>query len=307
MESDYGTVDESLNSGRKIIMHPLYLPRTLPWLDLKVFYVRVSNIEADDSMPENLTLNHVPLTPDTIIEMNGRRSSIYSDWVSSVLRRDRVDRTSEEVTFVSTDSIRINGSVRFEVCHRDDMLLCGVLELSDANGYIGEAKNHGKKWSMKCQQMKLDGTCFLKGKQHLSPESASPTVEVYVAACFSGTPIILTKTLQPGFRKKHQMKLVLDSIPEHETSLQQKLFSEDDLQSSEYQAYKRDTDDIDYSNMYSREDYIEREDGELSWFNAGVRVGVGIGLGICLGVGIGVGVLVRTYQATTNNFRRRLI
>lgn len=52
---------------------------------------------------------------------------------------------------------------------------------------------------------------------------------------------------------------------------------------------------------------MDGEDGELSWFNAGVRVGVGIGLGICLGIGIGVGLLVRTYQATTGNFKRRLM
>ena len=52
---------------------------------------------------------------------------------------------------------------------------------------------------------------------------------------------------------------------------------------------------------------MEGEDGELSWFNAGVRVGVGIGLGICLGIGIGVGLLVRTYQTTTRNFKRGLM
>ena len=65
--------------------------------------------------------------------------------------------------------------------------------------------------------------------------------------------------------------------------------------------------DIDYNSIYSRAEYIEGEDGELSWFNAGVRVGVGIGLGICLGIGIGVGVLMRTCQATTQNFKKRLI
>lgn len=47
------------------------------------------------------------------------------------------------------------------------------------------------------------------------------------------------------------------------------------------------------------------EDGQLSWFNAGLRVGVGIGLGMCVGVGIGVGLLMRSYQATTRNLRRR--
>lgn len=47
------------------------------------------------------------------------------------------------------------------------------------------------------------------------------------------------------------------------------------------------------------------EDGELTWFNSGVRVGVGIGLGMCLGVGIGVGLLMNSYQATARNLRRR--
>lgn len=74
------------------------------------------------------------------------------------------------------------------------------------------------------------------------------------------------------------------------------------------QEYKLENDaDVDYNSIYSRADYIEGEDGELSWFNAGVRVGVGIGLGICLGVGIGVGLLVRTYQTTTRGLRRRFV
>lgn len=47
------------------------------------------------------------------------------------------------------------------------------------------------------------------------------------------------------------------------------------------------------------------DDGQLSWFNAGVRVGVGIGLGMCLGIGIGVGLLMRSYQATTRTFKRK--
>lgn len=60
-------------------------------------------------------------------------------------------------------------------------------------------------------------------------------------------------------------------------------------------------------HMYSGSEYLEGEDGELSWFNAGVRVGVGIGLSVCIGVGLGVGLLIRTYQGTTRTFRRRLL
>jgi hypothetical protein len=80
-----------------------------------------------------------------------------------------------------------------------------------------------------------------------------------------------------------------------------------ELQVPESRTYKPENED-EYNDMYMRRmEYIDGEDGELSWFNAGVRVGVGIGLGICLGVGIGVGLLVRTYQSTTRSFKRRLI
>jgi len=82
------------------------------------------------------------------------------------------------------------------------------------------------------------------------------------------------------------------------------------FQVSEYQEHNQgmhaDTEDINMYNAGEDYDYLEGEDGELSWFNAGVRVGVGIGLGLCVGIGLGVGLLVSTYQSTTRNFRRRL-
>ncbi|KAI0497625.1 hypothetical protein KFK09_020857 [Dendrobium nobile] len=294
--------EETPDSGRMIIMHPLYLPKLPPWLDLKVFYIRICNYEVDESTPGHLTVNHIPLHPDTVLEVNGRRSSIYSDCVSSYLRRDRFDKKSEETTFVSTDNIRITGSVRFEVFDGDDLLLTGVLELCDDKDDEGESKGRQKKWSMKCQSLVSSGVSFLKGKQYKSPEMPLPTIEVYIAGCFSGTPIVLTKTLKVGLQKRNQ-KSVLDSIPEHDTVE----LKNDALQLSDYEDYKLDSDtNIDYSSLYPRAEYTEEEDGDLSWFNAGVRVGVGISLGICLGVGVGVGLLIRSYQATSKNFKRLL-
>ncbi|BAF13346.1 uncharacterized protein At1g01500 [Oryza sativa Japonica Group] len=297
----------AFETARKIIMHPLYTPRSSPWLDLKVFYVRVSNCEVDESAPDRLTLNHIPLSPDTVIEVNGQRSSMHTEFISSSLRRDRVDKMTEEATFVSTDSIRMTGSVRFQVFDKNDLLLTGDLELCSANGVVGESKNSSKRWNMKCQPA---SSCngFLKGKPSTASESVHPVIEVYLAGTFCGTPIILTKTVQHISRRKSQMKLKLDSIPENEATEQQKEeLNEDSLQVSESQNPKSEQDvDVDYNSLYSRQDFIEGEDGELSWFNAGVRVGVGIGLGICVGVGLGVGLLVRTYQSTSRNFRRRL-
>ena len=66
-----------------------------------------------------------------------------------------------------------------------------------------------------------------------------------------------------------------------------------------------DNDMNSTSMQYPEGWYSDDDDGQLSWFNAGVRGGVGIGLGVCVGVGIGVGLLMRSYQATTRSLKRR--
>ncbi|KAG2281794.1 hypothetical protein Bca52824_053014 [Brassica carinata] len=255
-----------------------------PLLELRVFYVRISNFKVDESTPEILTITHIPLDPVTLVEINGVRTSI----VSSQLRRDRVGKNSESATYISTDSIRLSGSVKFEVYDRDDLVLSGTLEMSG-----GGSNSVKQPWGMNCEAA---GCGFLKEKHVGCSELSSllPSVEVYVTGCFSGTPIILTKTLQLGFRKKKSRRTGLDSIAEYEAGEPWK-----DFEVTEYGSYKEGYDD-----MYLGREY---EDGEMSWFNAGVRVGVGIGLGVCVGLGVGVGLLVRTYQSTTRNFRRRLL
>ncbi|CAK9142973.1 unnamed protein product [Ilex paraguariensis] len=279
---------------------------SLPWLDLRVFYVRVSKCEIDDSTPEHLTMEYIPLNRDTLLEVNGVRTSIYSDGVSTLLRRDRLDKKSEEVTFVSTDGIRMTGTVKFEVFYRDVCMLSGALELCTSNSFTGELENHGQTWGMNCESDVIACSGFFKSKQHMGLESSSPAIEVYVAGCFMGNPIILTKTLKLSFRRKQTRNGMLKAIPECEaTEGQKNVPSELDLQVADYATYKPENEE--YNPLYSGIEYLESEDGELSWFNAGVRVGVGIGLSMCLGVGIGVGLLVRTYQGTTRNFRRQLL
>ncbi|CAN6932186.1 unnamed protein product [Brassica oleracea var. botrytis] len=318
MVEPYETRNNNNNNGEAYQMvryqsynhHSPTIP-SLPLLDLRVFYVRISNFKVDDSTPEVLTITHVPLDPDSLLEINGVRMSIHSEGVSSQLRRDRVDKKSEEATFISTDNIRLSGSVKFEVCDKDELVLSGTLEMSGSNGFTGESAKHSvKRWGMNCEAEITAGSGFLKEKHIGCSELSSsplPSIEVYVTGCFSGTPIILTKTLQLGFRKKHSRTSALDSIPEYESGDSQKgSSSELDFQVTEYGSYKQEYEG-EYGDMYMGREYADGEDGEMSWFNAGVRVGVGIGLGVCVGLGIGVGLLVRTYQSTTRNFRRRLI
>ncbi|KAI7736919.1 hypothetical protein M8C21_032350 [Ambrosia artemisiifolia] len=267
---------------------------SLAWLDLRVFYIRISKCDINNELtPEYLTLNHVPLNRDTLLEVNGARTSIYSDGVTTLLRRDRIDKKSEEVTFVSTDSVRTTGSVKFEVFDKDALLVSGVFYLCHSNGVHGESNNcYVSKWRMECETDMVVGHGFLKGKHNMDP----PSIEVCSAGSFAGDPIILTKTLHLSCRKKQTKKGVLEAIPENETMANEEGSSSSlVLKDQDYSHYKPEHE---HHNLYPRMEYYENEDGELSWFNAGVRVGVGIGLSVCLGVGIGVGLLARTYHRT---------
>ncbi|XP_073124902.1 uncharacterized protein At1g01500-like [Henckelia pumila] len=304
-----------VENGNTIIRHASHQQginnkASLAWLDLRVFYVRLSKcVIQDDSTPECLTLHYVPLNQDTLLEINGIRTSIYADGVSSLLKRDRLDKRSVEVTFVSTDSIRMAGSVKFEVFCKDVLVLSGMLEFCPSNGFIGESKNHWQGWSMNCESDVHVGAGFLKGNQnhHTGLDSIWPAIEVYVAGCHSSSPVILTKTLQIGHGKKQKRIGMLDSIPEYEAILSKKddYSAASGVQSRNGLEYKLDEEGN--CSPCSGVEYFEGEDGELSWFNAGVRVGVGIGLSVCLGVGIGVGLLARTYHGTARNFARRLM
>ncbi|KAK9077313.1 hypothetical protein SSX86_005650 [Deinandra increscens subsp. villosa] len=282
------------------------LSHSLAWLDLRVVYIRISKCDINnESTPEYLTLNHVPLNRDTLLEVNGARTSIYSDGVTTLLKRDRMDRKSEEVTFVSTDSLRTTGSVKFEVFDKDVLLVSGVFDLCHSNGAHGESSEHISKWRMECETDMVSGNGFLKGKHNMGLESDPPSIEVCSAGSFAGNPIILTKTLQLSCRKKQMKKGLLKAIPENESMANEGEGSSSlALKVPEHPNYKPEHE---HHSLYSRMEYNENEDGELSWFNAGVRVGVGIGLSACLGVGIGVGLLVRTYHRTTRNFTRGLL
>ncbi|XP_076894204.1 uncharacterized protein At1g01500-like [Bidens hawaiensis] len=289
---------------------PRYQPypkSSLAWLDLRVFYIRISKCDiSNESIPEYLTLNHVPLNRDTLLEVNGARTSIYSDGVTTLLRRDRIDKKSEEVTFVTTDSLRTTGSVKFEVFDNDVLLVSGTFDLCHSNGVHGECSNgYVSKWRMECETDMVVGNGFLKGKHNMGLEMDLPSIEVCSAGSFAGDPIILTNTLQLSCRKKQAKKGVLEAIPENETMANGEGSSSSIvLKDRDYPIYKPEPE---HNHLYPRMEYVENEDEELSWFNAGVRVGVGIGLSVCLGVGIGVGLLVRTYHRTTRNFTRRLL
>ncbi|OVA13934.1 hypothetical protein BVC80_1787g1 [Macleaya cordata] len=287
--------------------------------EIRLFYVRISPCVID-KVPDHLTICHLRREIGVSLEINGSRIP-SSDTVSLKLRRDRIDKESSEVTYVSTDSVRVMGAIEFEVYENEDVILCGSLERMESpwgNGNIGFDNHQGLEndsktgWSMDCYTTaaavsSTGSSAFYQPKLGVS----SPTIEVYVAGCCSGVPLILTKTINLSPRRKPPRHGALDAIPEDEETGKAQQNTNGVVRHRKLQVTDTEVDEYDSEGKIAHDFYMQDsyydEDGQLSWFNAGVRVGVGIGLGMCLGIGIGVGLLMRSYQATTRNFRRRFI
>ncbi|CAN1309052.1 Uncharacterized protein At1g01500 [Linum perenne] len=274
---------------------------TSSWLEIRLFYVRITPCVID-TVPDHLILRHLRQETTTPLQINGSKIPA-DDSATVILRRDRLDKESSEVTYVSTDSVRVTGALEFEVLEEEEeksgseLLLCGSFERMESAWAENDSKTG---WSMEC---------YVAASVGPRTGASAPAIEVYIAGCCGGVPVILTKTIvvSRSPRKKLSRHATLDAIPEDE---ELDLKKEDDEMKKQIDGESGEDDyepDIKLGTRYYNEDMYYGEDGQLTWFNAGVRVGVGIGLGMCVGVGIGVGLLMRSYQATTSNIRRRFL
>lgn len=186
-----GRVDPADNFAMEPILNQNLQTHT-PSFDVKVFYLRLINYHqsSDQSTLDCLTLNLIPVNPFTINKANSKSDSDFGsglDCVSCSLRQDRVDNTSHESTFISTDSLRINGGIQFEVLNGEEVLLTGTLDPCDG----------GSTWVMNCRA----ASGFTKLG---SDEDAFPMAELYVAGCLEGIPVILMQSLDLGVVKDMQ-------------------------------------------------------------------------------------------------------
>ncbi|KAH7284871.1 hypothetical protein KP509_34G074600 [Ceratopteris richardii] len=285
------------------------------WFDVKVFYIRISSCILQQA-PDMLSIVYPKRDVRTELEINGGRIS-PSERVCFALRMDRVDWSSSEVTYVNTNNLRTTGDLSFQIYHKDELLLVGVLARTSPHKESQQAgEEHGSiptsslssetGWSMDCSCTITCNCSFVRDKSDLCTGSA--VMEVYVAGRSSGLPIVLTKTVSLSPTRNSPRRCSLDAIPE-----------EEEVPCSELRAFK--IVEGEYSDLAYRSEVLgvpkcsyfsefdedsEGGDRELSWFNAGVRVGLGLGLGVCLSVGIGVGLLMRTYHAPAKTFQKRL-
>ncbi|XP_062191610.1 uncharacterized protein At1g01500-like isoform X2 [Phragmites australis] len=187
------------------------------------------------------------------------------------LRLDRHDAASGEATYVSTAAAQLPPpAAPFEVAdHRGAALLRGSLRRCPG------AKADSPAWEIDCAPA-------------VGAAASASAFEVYVAGCCSGEPAVLTRALRLATPEEAAGGLVRRPPGPLSTT-------------GDEGGNDMNTGSMQYPEGW----YSDDDDGQLSWFNAGVRVGVGIGLGVCVGVGISVGLLMRSYQATTRSLKRR--
>lgn len=195
------------------------------WFDIRVIYVRVTNCGLEEA-PESLTMRFPPRSIGIALEVNGGWIS-PSEEAHVVLRRDRVDTGIAEATYVSTDNLRMSGTICYEVFNKEEALVSGTLEHSDINCH--ELPGHGsnndsisrngdKIWSMECCcVVGKSGCAFLKSRHDFSSASLMPpAMEVSMVGRHLDTPVFLTQTVHLIARRKLSRILTLDVIPETE-------------------------------------------------------------------------------------------
>ncbi|GLJ23781.1 hypothetical protein SUGI_0451230 [Cryptomeria japonica] len=261
------------------------------WFDMKVFYIRLAASMLNNlPAPESLTVHCLPGNSNrSALEINGRR--IHPSCSSFLtLERSRADeKSSDEVAYVSTDSIRVTGTLCFQVFLRDKLLISGTLEKKATDQAITTAEDMNEKiWSLQC-------SCKLEYTSKWPFQTLSvPSLDVFVAGRMLGFPLILTQSVQMIPRKKRlRQGSSLDVIPEGneaETEDFAEISSDSDLESDDYSCSESSSsvffDSSSESNNGEREFEPEEED---SWFNSGLGFGLGLGLGM-----LGVGLLVNS-------------
>jgi len=297
--------------SEKLSPHPIYSPSSLSWFDVRVVYVKVSGCPQEAS-PDTLHCRFPSRASSTSVELNGAVVPPQEEIVLA-LRRDRVDCNAEEATYVSTDNIRSSGSLKFEVAAstEGELIVCGVLERSEAplKGFGGYGVPLKTEWNLElsCAVSSI-GCCFIKADPlDFDTPPSQPIVEVCLVGKFEAAPVCLEQTVKLVARKRSLRRTSLDAIPEDDEAarfyqeVHGDFYEKEDRELSPYNKQQHS-----YYERLRLDDFGDGEDGELTWFTAGVRVGVGLGLGLMLGVGIGVGLMVKTYHTTTRTLKRGL-
>jgi len=248
--------------------------------EAQAFFVRTKGAGNVETWPEALTVRGES-TSQAKVNLNG--SEVDVDELKLYLRRDK------PCCYVCTETWVIRDRVVLELCDREDVWLQCILTPPSANQ---------PSWKLEC-----------KIEEESETGSTGPRwpidVEVSLVGKFKNTPCFLSKNAKSTRKISRTPKVPsLQAINEDQYDQAFQANSVDGKKAL-FPDFSEQFEET-YRALGGVGNLSDGETGDLTWFNAGLRIGVGVGLGICLGAGLGAGILVRSYQVTANSLKRRL-
>jgi len=254
--------------------------------EAQAFFIRTKGAGNMDSWPDVLTVRGVTSgeKASTSVEVNGSQVSINK--LKLYVRRDK------PCCYISTDTWSVTEKTVFELCDQNDVWLMCVLSPVEKDGR--------STWTLQCRLSEESNAKQAQPRWEMD-------IEVSLVGKFQDCPCFLSQTAHTTRRICRSLKTpALKAINE---DTDKEFLSPDDLEKKEDFAFIPDFSEKfeeTYRALGGTGSFSEGETGELTWFNAGLRIGVGVGLGICLGAGLGAGILARSYQMTANSLKKRL-
>jgi len=277
--------------------------------EAQAFFIRTKGAGNMDSWPDVLTIQEV-VSDEEGVEGEKQKSRARPKGKGRIkfhLRRDK------PCCYVSTESWAVTERTTFELCDEGDVWLICVLAQAERDGRktwtlecrMGEEEDPSldtpPRWGMHIEVSLVgkcsDCPCFLSQTTHTTRRINNNRNAPRSAAAIAngGKPLVAieeeNELVAPATPKHSELSEGVP-VPTHSVLLTER-FEET------YKALGGKGSLVDGAEV--------GENGDITWFNAGLRIGVGVGLGVCLGAGLGAGILLRSYQYTANSLKRRLL
>ncbi|KAF6146667.1 hypothetical protein GIB67_008953 [Kingdonia uniflora] len=280
MEVETQRVDPLRSNFKPVNHHKLYKAHRDIIFEFKVIYMRLINIPLD--MQSCINIIFPSRDPHSSLQINGLKIT-PCEKILKPLTRHRADTLMSEFYYVNTDRMKFKGSfLPFEVQI--------IQRWSDSLVLVsGVLRRKGDGWVLECKENKISNNGGL--------------VDVYFAGRSFGMPLLLNHVVQ--FKRLKE----LDCIPEDsviEVDVDAAVIYDKSEELKKSDSTKEFREELS-EPLYEGEEELIVEEEQVSWFNAGVRVGIGLGFGMSLGVGVGLGLIMRTYKASSSIFKRFIV
>ncbi|PIA43246.1 hypothetical protein AQUCO_02000583v1 [Aquilegia coerulea] len=290
MEVEYQTLDLFKPNLRTISHYkPYKVFRKEPIFEFKVIYMRISSNLSDMQMQSCMNLVFPLRDSQSCLQVNGIKIH-PNERTSRPLNKHREDAFMSESVFVNTDRIKFKGKyLPFELqIQGSSVLVSGVLRRKEGDDICG-----------------VKDECMLimepMKNQFEVKEFNGGSVDVYFAGRCSEKHFLLNGVVELKEWKG------LECIPHADDKTKSKSSKDWKANPSIGEVEHKGNiknEELQVDDLMAREEEMIAEEGELSWFNAGVKLGIGLGVGMSLGVGVGLGLIIRTYKSSSGVFRK---